>query len=282
MTESLDIAIASYGPESFQLINDVVVDSGHRAVTFVHSRSMRSAEPSTPANVRMISRIVESLPSGMDLLLPGRPGNLARQLAGYGIDLMVVFGFNWILPAQVLTVPRLGILNVHSSALPEYRGPSPIPWAVRNGDPDFRITVHRMNERVDAGPVLARSAPIPLPDLVSHEAIGELTASALPEVLTVAIARAARGEEGEPQVEEQATYAPLPTDSWYAIDWSRPRERVHHQVRALRLLRPGQGVVTEVAGRRIRLRASSLAPVDGALPARCADGELWLTDWEDA
>lgn len=282
MTKPLDIAIASYSPESFQLINEAVVDSGHRTVAYVHSRSMRPAQPSTPANANMIARIVAALPPGMDLLLPGRPEHLARQLAGYDLDLMIVFGFNWVLPRAVLGVPRLGILNSHASALPRYRGASPIPWAVRNGDPEFRITVHRMNERVDAGPVLGRSAPIPLPDLVSHEAIWDLTASALPAVLSEAITRAARGEAGEPQDEEQATYAPLPTDDWYEIDWSHSRARVHHQIRVLRLLKPGQGAVTEVAGRRVRVRASSLDPVDGALAVPCADGELWLTDWEDA
>ena len=282
MTTSLKIAVASYGPEPFGLLNDLMLASGHRSVAFVYSRSMRPATSSTPSSLDTISRIVESLPAGMDLLLPGRPANLVRQLSGYGIDLMIVYGFNWILPATVLNVPRLGILNIHSSALPKYRGPSPIPWAVRNGDPDFRITVHRMTEQVDAGPVLARSAPIPIPDLVSHEAIWELTAAALPGVLAEAISRAAGGEAGTPQSDEEATHAPLPSEDWYELDWSQSRVRVHNQVRVLRLLRPSQGVVTEVAGRLIRLRATSLDPVTGAPTADCADGQLWLTDWEDA
>jgi methionyl-tRNA formyltransferase len=243
---------------------------------------MRPAQPASPHALDMIPKIVESLPDGMDLLLPGRPGSLAKQLAGYQVDLMIVYGFNWILPANVLRTPRLGILNVHPSALPRYRGPSPIPWAVRNGDPDFRISVHRMTEQVDAGPVMARSEPLPFPDSISHEAIWDLTAAALPGVLAEAIARAARGDAGEPQDPDQASTAPLPTDDWYDIDWTAGRERIHHQVRALRLLRPGQGVVTEVSGRAIRLRESRLEPVDGALRAPCGDGALWLTDWEDA
>ena len=282
MSDSLEIAVATYGPDPFKLINEVVRNSGHRTVALAYSRSMRPAQPASPHALDLIPKIVESLPDGMDLLLPGRPGSLAKQLAGYQVDLMIVYGFNWILPANVLSTPRLGILNVHPSALPRYRGPSPIPWAVRNGDPDFRISVHRMTEQVDAGPVMARSEPIPFPDSISHEAIWDLTAAVLPGVLAEAVERAARGEEGEPQDPDQATAAPLPTDDWYDVDWTEGRERIHHQVRVLRLLRPGQGVVTEVAGRAIRLRESSLEPVDDALRAPCGDGELWLTDWEDA
>jgi hypothetical protein len=53
------------------------------------------------------------------------------------------------LPREVLELPRLGALNVHPSALPKYRGPSPVLWAIRNGNPFMGVSVHRMTERID-------------------------------------------------------------------------------------------------------------------------------------
>jgi methionyl-tRNA formyltransferase len=195
---------------------------------------------------------------------------------------MVVFGFNWKLPAEVLDIPRLGVLNVHPSMLPKYRGPSPTLWAVRNGDTHFGVTVHRMNESIDAGPILSRSQPISLPEQVTHEELWNRITSALPDVLTDAIERAVHGEPGQPQNPEQATYAGFPPDSWFTIDWTQPRASIHNQLRVLRLLRPGEGIVTGVSGRRIRLRESSLDFSSDGLPAQCADGLIWLIDWDDA
>jgi len=97
-----------------------------------------------------VQAIVVDIPPGMDLLLPGSTSTIGALLAGYEPDLMLVFGFNWHLPRETLTVPRFGVLNVHPSALPRYRGPSPVLWAIRNGDPFMGITVHRMTERIDA------------------------------------------------------------------------------------------------------------------------------------
>jgi methionyl-tRNA formyltransferase len=243
---------------------------------------MRPANPSESEFVSAISDIVESIPNGMDLLLPGRSSGLAKQLVGYRPDLMVVYGFNWKLPLEVLNIPRLGVLNVHPSMLPKYRGPAPTLWAVRNGDTHFGVTVHRMNESIDAGPIMARSQPIVLPEQVTHEEIWNRIASALPDVLTEAVRRAEYGEAGQPQELEQATYAGFPPDSWFFIDWSDSRASIHNQLRVLRLLRPGEGVVSEVGGRRIRIRESSLDAASGGLPTQCRDGLIWLTGWEDA
>jgi methionyl-tRNA formyltransferase len=282
MAQALSVVVASCGRKPFELLADVVRRSGHHPVAYVVSRSMRSATPSEPEFVDAIAEVVRSIPDGMDLLLPGRSSGLAKQLLGYQPDLMIVFGFNWKLPPEVLSIPRFGVLNVHPSMLPKYRGPSPVLWAVHNGDAHFGVTVHRMNETIDAGPIMSRSAPIPLPDRVTHEDIWDRIAAVIPETLTDAIARVARGEPGRPQDAEQATYAGFPPDAWYTIDWTDSRARIHHQLRAIRLLRPAEGVLTTVIDRRIRLRGSSLDPTGDGLCVQCGDGLLRLTDWDDA
>jgi methionyl-tRNA formyltransferase len=123
---------------------------------------MRSSGDSEPDILDAAQAIVSDLPTGMDLLLPGKTSSVVEMLTGYKPDLLLVFGFNWRLPPEVLGLPRLGVLNIHPSA-PKYRGPSPVLWAVHNGDPSIGITAHRMSEKIDAGPLLAQVEGIPLP-----------------------------------------------------------------------------------------------------------------------
>ena len=134
----------------------------------------------------------------MDLLLPASAGHCPPCYPRTSPDVLLVFGFNWRLPPDVLAVPKLGVLNVHPSALPKYRGPSPVLWAIRNGDPYMGLTVHRMTERIDAGPVLAQVDDLPLPDRVTSQDVWELIKAALPELLTEALDRAVRGDPGTP------------------------------------------------------------------------------------
>jgi len=105
----------------------------------------------------------------MDLLLPGTADGLADALGGYRLDLLVVYGFNWKLPAAVLRTPRSGAVNIHSSLLPRYRGPAPVLRAIRNGDAEIGLTVHRMDEQFDTGPILAQQGGIPLDEDVTPQ-----------------------------------------------------------------------------------------------------------------
>ena len=73
-------------------------------------------------------------------------------------DAIVVVAFGQKLAPAVLEIPRLGCFNVHASLLPRYRGAAPIPWAILNGETETGVTVIRMNERIDAGGILAREA----------------------------------------------------------------------------------------------------------------------------
>jgi len=212
----------------------------------------------------------------MDLLLPGKTSSVTEMLAGYRPDLLLVLGFNWRLPPGVLELPRFGVLNIHPSALPRYRGPSPVLWAVRNGDPSIGITVHRMSGKIDAGPLLAQVEGIPLPEEVTHNDIWQLIKGALPCLLSDALGRLADGDPGTPQDEDKATYAGFPPADWHEVTWQDSRFRTHNQIRVLRLLNGGQGPVVELRGRRVQVHRTSLKSGEGT-PVECADGRLWVT-----
>jgi methionyl-tRNA formyltransferase len=175
MNAGLRIVIASYGSAEFRFLHETLTDSGHVPIAYLVSRSMRPSAAPEPDILEAIKTIVPDLPPGLDLLLPGGTDTIVDMLAGYKPDLFLVFGFNWRVPREVLGLPRFGVLNVHPSALPKYRGPSPVLWAIRNGDPFMGITIHRMNEQIDAGPVLAQVEDLPLPDQVTRRDVWQLT-----------------------------------------------------------------------------------------------------------
>lgn len=213
------------------------------------SRSLRPSAVSDPDILEAVEGLVADVPPGMDLLLPGGTSGLASMLTGYRADVLLVFGFNWRVPREVLELPRLGVLNIHPSALPKYRGPSPVPWAIRNGDSYLGITVHRMTARIDAGPVLSQVDGIPIPDEVTSHDVWNLTRAVLPDLLTQALDRVARGDQGTLQDEFKATYAPFPSSEWYTITWTGGRRSLHNQIRVLRYLNRGQGAGSPIPGK---------------------------------
>jgi methionyl-tRNA formyltransferase len=237
---------------------------------------MRPSASAEPDLLEVTKAIVADVPPGMDLLLPGSVGTMVNMLAGYQPDIVLVFGFNWRLPREVLALPRLGALNVHPSALPKYRGPSPVLWAIRNGDPYLGVTVHRMTEHIDAGPVLAQVDDLPIPDQVTSEDIWELTRAALPGLLAEAVERALRGDPGTPQDESKATHAGFPPSDWRTITWQGSRYSLHNQVRVLRYMSGGSGPVAEFRGSAVQVLRTSLTD-DGGTRIECVDGPLWVT-----
>jgi methionyl-tRNA formyltransferase len=218
VSTGLRIVIASYGSLQFRFLQETLTAAGHVPVAYLMSRSMRPSGAAEPDLLAATTAVVADVPPGMDLLLPGSADTVADMLTGYRPDLLLVFGFNWRLPREVLELPRLGVLNVHPSALPRYRGPSPVLWAIRNGDPRFMgVTVHRMTARFDAGPVLAQVDDIPVPDQVTSRTSGNSPRPSCRSCLRRPSTARRAGDPGAPQDEREATYAGFPPPDWYQV-----------------------------------------------------------------
>ena len=276
MGDGLRIVIASSGASQFQFLNATVTAIGHLPVAYLVSRSMRPSTTMEPDLLQATTGIVEHVPADTDLLLPSSPRALPALLAAYRPDVLLVFGFNWRLPPDVLAAPRLGVLNVHPSALPKYRGPSPVLWAIRSGDPYLGVTVHRMTERIDAGPVLAQVDDLPIPDTVTSQDVWELIKAALPELISRALDRVVHGDPGRPQDEDQATYAGFPPHEWYTVTWRGGRRNLHNQIRLLRYMHHTETAVLEWEGSARQVQRTSLTN-DGGVCVECDDGPLWVT-----
>src|SRR5438270_11517123 len=99
--------------------------------------------------------IAEEAATGVDVLVAGSPSRIGPLLATLDADVAISAAFPLLIPADALTVPRLGIINTHLSLLPRYRGPNPIGWTVRNGDEELGYSIHRMDNDFDPGNLLA-------------------------------------------------------------------------------------------------------------------------------
>lgn len=146
-------------------------------------------------------------------------------------ELSVVAAYGQILGREALDLAARGSINVHASLLPKLRGAAPIHWAIIRGHEATGITIMRMVEALDAGPILMQvREPILLEETVTDLTVrlSELGAEALIEALALL-----DGLEAKPQDDDDATYAPMITREVAHVDWSRPATEVVNLVRGL-------------------------------------------------
>ena len=162
-----------------------------------------------------------------------RDPDVAGALRRHAPDLAVVAAYGKLIPSDLLTLPRLGMLNVHASLLPKYRGAAPVHRAIMNGEAETGVTIMRIVEALDAGDMLAKSVRVIGSDETSEQleqALAHDGASLLLDVLDQLEAGTLRAE---PQDESASTYAPRLRKEEGLIDWTQPARRIHDQVRGL-------------------------------------------------
>ncbi len=206
-----------------------------------------------------------ALDRGIPLLQPERarePG-FAAGLAASGADLGVVVAYGQILPDEVLAAPRHGIINVHASLLPRYRGAAPIQRAVIAGERETGVTMIRLVREMDAGPMLASTSRRIGDNETGADIERELAAMGADLLLDTVRAIAAGRARERPQDHALATYAPRLTREDGRIDWTRPARTVHDLVRGLH---PWPPAFTFLDASRYLIRRTM--PHAGSLPGR--------------
>jgi methionyl-tRNA formyltransferase len=148
-------------------------------------------------------------------------------------DLGVVAAYGKILPETLINTPRLGMINVHASLLPHYRGAAPVHRAVIAGERETGVTIMRVVSALDAGPMLATARRAIGPDETS-DAVERDLAQIGADLLVSVVDRLASGPVGgTSQDDANATYAHRLTKAEGLIDWSWPAERLHNLIRGL-------------------------------------------------
>ena len=169
--------------------------------------------------------------AGLPLQQPERIGEVAGEISAH--DALVVAAYGQILRPDTLQAARLGAFNVHASLLPRYRGAAPIERAIMNGETETGVSIMKMDEGLDTGPI-ALQHPIPIPpDMTGGElteALADLGAKAIVEGMSKLAGNSLTLSE---QDSENATYAPKLEDEERVIRWTEEAGRVHDLIRAL-------------------------------------------------
>jgi methionyl-tRNA formyltransferase len=189
-------------------------------------------------------------------------------------DVLVVAAYGLILPKKILDIPTHGAMNVHASLLPKYRGASPIQMAIRDGEPVTGVTIMQMDVGMDTGDILLQKAVA-----IGYEETAQQLHDFLAKVGGVLMVKALEKlKEGTlkrfPQNNEAATHAPKLNKLDGEIDWNRPAEEIHNQVRAMTPW-PGAYFQWEMPGleKSIRLAVAPGIPGD-ELPEGTAPGTI--------
>jgi len=213
------------------------------------------------------------------------PAAVARFVAS-ACDLLVVVAYGQILPRTVLEAPRLGAINVHASLLPRWRGAAPIQRALMAGDDTTGITIMRIVERLDAGPMLLRVAtPIESDDTGGslHDRLAALGGTALRTTIDALLADNLQATD---QDESLVTYARKIERGDRPLDWTQDAATLERQVRALSPAPLAVAALGTLALNVLAARAlddtSDAAPgtlleaSDAGLRIRCGRGALLL------
>lgn len=226
----------------------------------------------------------------LPVLQPERPRDAAFMDALRALtpapDISVVVAYGHLLPRALIDLPPQGTLNIHASLLPRWRGAAPIQATLLAGDVETGVSIMRMVEPLDAGPLVLQAAT-PVPD---DETFGELQLR-LSELGALAIVEAltliALGDDaGLPQVEAQATYAPKIARETARVDWTQAAAMVARGVRAFDP-RPGafsllRGVDVKIFGARVvpdvhGEPGRALAVDESGLLVACGAGAVHIT-----
>ena len=208
---------------------------------------------------------------GIELLQPERmkAESLLLALRALDADLGVVAAYGRIIPDALIETPRLGMINVHASLLPRWRGAAPIHRALMAGDAETGVTIMRVVHELDAGPMLATTRVAVTPQQTTGE-VERVLAVRGAQLLVEVVERLAEGPvPEEPQPSTGVTYADRVTKADAPLFWWRPAGELHNQVRGLN---PWPLASTLLDGQRLLVLASE--PGADAAPAGALPGTV--------
>ena len=165
-------------------------------------------------------------------------------------DAVVIIAYGQIIPARLLTIPRLGWINLHASLLPRYRGAAPIHWAIANGETTTGLTTMQIDAGMDTGPTLLQLELEIGPDETSPELAARMSEIGA-GLIVDSLLRLDRGEIS-PQLQDanKASYAPILKKEDGRIDWTRTAEQIYNRMRGFA---PWPGAYTIFRGQTCQL-----------------------------
>ena len=212
---------------------------------------------------------------GYRVLTPARPRDhtFVDVVRGIDPDVSAVVAYGHILPRALLDAPRRGSLNVHASLLPALRGAAPVNWAIARGHAVTGVTVMRMVEAMDAGPVLARES-VPIGDTDTAALLSRRLAELGGKLLAETLSRLETGTVAEVEQDHAAaTFAPKVDRASARIDWTRAARPVACLIRGMDDV---PGAWSTLNDRPVKLYAPEV--VEGTVPGGPGSGRIITAD----
>ncbi len=241
----MGLAVVFLGTPEFAVPSlQALVANGHR-VSAVFTQPDR---PKGRGN-QVSESPVKIAASGLDLPVY-QPERIRRaqsveQLKQLAPELMVVVGYGQIIPQTIIDIPKHGILNVHASLLPKYRGAAPIQWAIANGETETGVTIMQIDAGLDTGDMLLKAKLSIQPDETAPELSARLALLGADALLTAIQQIEAGTSRREKQNNAEATLAPILKKEDGRIDWSRPAPEIYNRLRGFT---PWPGAYTSFRG----------------------------------
>jgi methionyl-tRNA formyltransferase len=267
-----------------------ILAAGHQVVA-VYSQPPRAAGRGLNERKSPVQQAAEQ--AGLLVLTPERLKNAEEQkrFIALGADTAMVVAYGLILPKPILEGTRHGAFNLHASLLPRWRGAAPIQRAIMAGDTETGVSIMRLDEGLDTGPVCLQERVAIGPDITAGE-LHDVLATSGAKLMVNALATLESGRlDCRPQPSDGITYAEKIDTSEARIAWSRPAQEVHNRIRGLSP-HPGAWFETELNGKRERVKAlrSTLASnagapgtlIDDSLTVACGEGGLRLIEVQRA
>lgn len=247
------LAVFSSVPESFQLVREWAEDAGHEVAVVVSQPGRDGAD------------VAASAPADLTVVLAPRVAACVPLLEQASVDLGIVCGFRRI-PMSLVARTRHGIVNIHPALLPEYPGPNPLR-ALYDGQRRLGVTLHRIVEELDAGPILSQAA-FEVPAALDPDGFGVLLAAATRQVLDDGVPKALVDDPGTPQQPGSGTVGRAFTEADEELDWDLPARLL--EARATALLRSGRQPRAALGGslqpiRRLRALTGLRAEAPGTV-----------------
>ena len=270
------MVIAFFGTPQFAVPTlEALIASRHQVALVVTQPDRRRGrgQKVTDAPVKAAARA-----HGIPVYQPDRlrDPEVTETLRAYAPDAGVVAAYGKLIPAGLLSLPRLGMVNVHASLLPKCRGAAPVHRAIINGDTETGVTIMQVVEALDAGDMLAKSVRSIGLDETSEaveRTLADDGARLLLDVLNQIEAGTARAEPQDPAA---STYAPRLTKEEGLIDWTLSARQIHNRVRGLY---PWPHAYSFLNGQRVILLETKVQPVGrSASPLDGARGALSVVE----
>jgi methionyl-tRNA formyltransferase len=178
-------------------------------------------------------------------------------------DAIVIIAYGQIIPARLLTIPKLGWINLHASLLPKYRGAAPINWAIVNGETITGITTMRIDAGMDTGDMLLQQEISIGAKETAPELAARMSEGGAPLMLETLIGLQSGALQPRTQDHQQATMAPLLKKEDGRIDWNLPAQQIFNRMRGFT---PWPGATTTFRGQSCQVWAEPFSAVQTIPP----------------